>query len=216
MDPLFQHTGYGGEMNFLAHTLLAFDEPELLVGQFCGDFVRGRDLTRFPLRIAQGIRLHRHVDVFTDSHEAVVSARASFATRRRFAGIIMDVWFDHCLARDWQRFNGLSLDSHAHIVSTVLADHDATLPVSARRFAGYLQREAVFQSYRSPAAVVDTLSRLAKRSRAMQPLAMRLQDLSDHQAEMDAAFEALWPELQQSALLFAGNGPAASKSAQEH
>lgn len=202
-------------MNFLAHTLLAFDEPELLVGQFCGDFVRGRDLTRFPTRIAQGIRLHRHVDVFTDRHAAVIAARAGFGERRRFAGIILDVWFDHCLARDWSRFSGLSLDTHAHRVSTVLADHSSMLPASAQRFAGFLQREALFQAYLSPQAVVDTLARLAMRSSAMQPLALGMRDLIDHQAGMDHAFEVLWPELQQSASQFAAIESQPSMTAQE-
>jgi len=189
-------------MNFLAHTLLAFDEPELMVGQFCGDFIRGSDLKRFPKRMAEGIRLHRHVDAFTDSHPAIEACKADFGKRRRFAGIILDVWFDHCLARSWQNYSPLTLHDHAQNVSQILSENQVWLPKPASDLAHILQREAVFESYVSPESVGRTLKRIARRSPRMQPLAGGLQDILDRQPQIDDAFRALWPDLQGSAERF--------------
>jgi len=63
-------------MNFLAHSLMGFDDDALIAGQFCGDFVRGRDLSQFPEAVERGIRMHRFLDIYTDGFPALQSARA--------------------------------------------------------------------------------------------------------------------------------------------
>lgn len=92
-------------MNYLAHLHLGGQRPEELLGSLYGDFVKGRLQGQFRPDIESGIQLHRSIDVFTDHHPLVDQALARFShTRRRYAGIVLDVFFDHCLARDWSRY----------------------------------------------------------------------------------------------------------------
>ena len=86
-------------MNYLAHLHLGGPAPQQLLGSLYGDFVKGSLEGRFPPALEAAIRLHRHIDSYTDRHPLVLAALARFPReRRRFAGIVLDVFFDHCLA----------------------------------------------------------------------------------------------------------------------
>lgn len=92
-------------MNYLAHLHLGGDAPPQLLGSLYGDFVKGPLAGRWPTEIEAAIRLHRRIDAFTDSHPLQARARARFpAARRRTAGMLLDLFFDHCLARDWVEY----------------------------------------------------------------------------------------------------------------
>jgi len=89
-------------MNYLAHLHLGGQRPGQLLGSLYGDFVKGRLQGQFAPEVEAAIQLHRRIDVFTDRHPLVDVALGRFSdTRRRYAGIVLDVFFDHCLARDW-------------------------------------------------------------------------------------------------------------------
>ncbi len=93
-------------MNHLAHALLAGDDEWLLLCGMLGDFVHGQPVPQlFPSRVIAGIRLHGAIDVYTDAHPEVLAAKAQLPPPyRRYAGILLDMWFDHCLARDFGRW----------------------------------------------------------------------------------------------------------------
>lgn len=92
-------------MNYLAHLHLGGDQPSQLLGSLYGDFVKGPLEGRFAPALEAAIRLHRRIDSHTDSHPQVLAALARFPkTRRRYAGIVLDVFFDHCLAREWSTY----------------------------------------------------------------------------------------------------------------
>jgi acyl carrier protein phosphodiesterase len=102
---------HGAPVNHLAHTLLAGDDEALQLGGMLGDFVHGTpDPARFAPRVIDGIRLHRAIDVYTDAHAEVLAAKAQLPPPyRRYAGILLDMWFDRCLARDFSRWSGRPL-----------------------------------------------------------------------------------------------------------
>ena len=183
-------------MNFLAHSALAFGDPALLAGQFAGDFVRGRDLSAFPTRVARGIRLHRRVDAFTDAHPAVVAARRAFEPDlRRHAGIVVDVVFDHLLARAWSAPGGRSLVAHAEWVDAALAAHEHALPPALGRFRAFIAREGVLAGNVDADEIGRTFLRLSRRSPAMAPLALAADRVDALAARLGEPFEALWPAL---------------------
>lgn len=92
-------------MNYLAHLHLGGPQPAQLLGSLYGDFVKGRLQGQWPDEIERAIQLHRRIDAFTDSHPLVHAAKRRFPLeRRRFAGVLLDVFFDHCLARDWNDY----------------------------------------------------------------------------------------------------------------
>jgi acyl carrier protein phosphodiesterase len=109
-------------MNYLAHLHLGGQRPGQLLGSLYGDFVKGRLQGQFVPDVEAGIRLHRSIDIYTDSHPLVGAALSRFSlTRRRYAGIVLDVFFDHCLARDWAQYADRPLELFTRDVYRVLA-----------------------------------------------------------------------------------------------
>ena len=187
-------------MNFLAHSLLAFGNDEVLVGQFAGDFVRGSDLSAHSRSVANGIRLHRHVDAFTDRSPGMRPLRARFPQYlRRFAGIAIDVAADYHLARNWhQHATGLSpstLTEHAKSVDKVLTHYRTVLPPGLTRLADAMREQRLLERWATRDGVEQTLQRLSRRAPVFAPLsecAAVLWSIDDEVAEFVAV---LWPEL---------------------
>src|SRR5690606_11754015 len=104
-----------GAVNHLAHALLAGDNEALQLGGLMGDFVRGPAASvALPAPVITGIRMHRAIDVYTDSHPQVLAAKALLpAPYRRYAGILLDMWFDRCLARDFSHWSGQSVEQYS-------------------------------------------------------------------------------------------------------
>lgn len=183
-------------MNYLAHLHLGGPAPHQLLGSLYGDFVKGPLDGRWPQGIEAGIRLHRRIDLFTDTHPLVRDARALFpAARRRVSGILLDLFFDHCLARDWADYAEVPLPTFTGQVYRVLADQ-AALPGALARIAPRMAEQDWLGSYRdfdTLAAVVGGMSRRLSRPELLaggfDELAERYQPLSDH-------FRRFYPELQ--------------------
>lgn len=184
-------------MNYLAHTWLARHSDEAILGGLLGDFVHGHvALLDWPDAVRAEIALHRRIDRFTDTHPAVTAVRAQFGDLRRYAGIVLDVYFDHLLARNWQRWSDKPLSDFSARVYCVLHAHRDALPARLRRIArpmakedwlaGYRQRERVDGVVRG---ISTRLSRNGDALRACLPL------LRMREAEADAAFETFFPQL---------------------
>lgn len=94
-------------MNYIAHIHIGIHTQTSLLGNFLGDFIKGSQLQHLPFEIEQGIRLHRSIDVFTDSHPLVIELRRYFPRDiRRMAGVIIDIYFDYLLMQTWKRYSG--------------------------------------------------------------------------------------------------------------
>ena len=190
-------------MNFLAHSLFGYSDDALITGQFCGDFVRGSDLSHLPRGIEVGIRLHRRMDAFTDAHEALKPAKVSLgAGRRRVSGIIVDVMFDHWLAVNWSDFSDLGIDQHVEAVHQAVRKHDEYIPAELARFMRFLHNEKVLESNGELAAIALTLGRLSSRSPRFADLAMSVEELALLARILDAPFRRFYPELDAAAAEF--------------
>lgn len=183
-------------MNFLAHTLFAQGDAERIAGQFCGDFVRGSDLSAYPEGIQQGIHRHRRIDAYTDKHPAVRACLDVFKPPvRRFAGIITDVVFDHYLARDWANYSAIPIDQHVEAVHSALNEMRPQLPPDLQRFADFLQRENILLGNLEYAGVELTLQRLSRRSPKFAPMAQGAAVAAVNETEILDAFNAFFPDL---------------------
>ena len=183
-------------MNVLAHALLAAPHPEVMLGSLIGDFVRGRINRALPPNVYAGIALHRAVDAYTDSHEEVAAARRLFAPPfRRYAGILLDVWFDHLLARQWARFGEDDLDDFSDRVRALLDVHAALVPERMRAFAAYLGANDLPAAYRHTAMIGHVLHGMSHRLSRANPLADALPVLVALHAPLQERFEAFFPDL---------------------
>lgn len=183
-------------MNYLAHALLAGDDPDLEVGGILGDFVRGRPDPALPPRLRAGIVLHRSVDSYTDRHAQVRAARARFDPPwRRYAGILLDVWFDHCLARDFASWSTLPLDEFSLRLRRRLQAREPWLPPALRRFAAYMQAHDLPAGYADADQVEQALAGIGRRLKRPNPLAQALPVLRDKDALLQQHFAAFFPDL---------------------
>lgn len=183
-------------MNYLAHVLLAGPDPHWQIGGYLGDHVRGRRWMAYPPGMARGILLHRKIDVFTDSHPAFSAARSRLEPRfRRFAGVLLDMFFDHFLARDFEALTGRNLSLFAGVTYTNLRAHWHLLPDSLQRFARYQEQHNLLTAYAAPDSLQMVLEALSRRIRRDNPLAEGMSQLNAHRAGFEADFIELMAAL---------------------
>lgn len=183
-------------MNYLAHLYLADCAGSSLIGNLMGDFVRGRLDGRFAARIEHGIRLHRRVDSFTDRHPAVRRSRHRLpAAWRRHAGIMVDVFYDHFLAREWEAYHPESLEAFAARVYAALDSQRDELDQGLQRAAPHLRANNVLVAYRHLAGVERALVSVSRRLSHPNPLGHAAQALADDDGGLRDDFHELLPDL---------------------
>lgn len=188
-------------MNHLAHALLAGDDDAMRLGGMLGDFVHGTpDPALFPPRVIEGIRLHRAIDVFTDAHEEVAAARRLLPSPyRRYGGILLDIWFDHLLARDFVRWSAQPLPAYSDELRALLHRHDALLPDGFKRFLAYMDAHDLPAGYADRAQIGRALLGVSARLSRANPVGEALPLLVELDAPLRVHFEAFFPQLQEFA-----------------
>jgi acyl carrier protein phosphodiesterase len=186
-------------MNYLAHAFLARTSPELLIGGLLGDFVKGTLGDRYTPTIRAGILLHRAIDRYTDAHPTVRSSCALVSpARRRFAGILVDVFYDHFLALHWLRYVDLPLETFTQQVYATLAPHTASYPERLQRILPHMAANDWLASYAEVESVDAALHGIARRfqryPRAVV-LADSVQELHLNYAALEQQFLDFFPEL---------------------
>lgn len=159
-------------MNFLAHALLAGDAPALIVGGVVGDWIKGSLPGSLPGDLAKGVALHRAIDSHAESHPAFRQSRSRVsADRRRYAGVLVDVFYDHLLARNWAALHRQPLDEYCATVYRLIKDRLNDLPVSAHPGLALMAKEDWLSSYAQIEGITDVLARMSRRARQPNPLA---------------------------------------------
>lgn len=197
-------------MNHLAHALLAGADDELRLGGMLGDFVRGTPDPALQAGVRAGIALHRAIDGYTDRHAHVLAARGLFPPPyRRYAGIALDMWFDHCLARDFARWSAEPIGLYSESLRALLQRQQALLPASAQRFARYMEANDLPAAYADPQVLGRALAGIGQRLRRDNPLDRMLPVLQALDAPLQRHFEAFFPQLRDFAARWTG-GPASA------
>lgn len=182
-------------MNYLAHFHLSFGDNDLVIGALLGDFVKGPLTGQYPPGIERGIRLHRKIDAFTDSHPELRETLAWFDPRfRRYGGIMLDIACDHFLSRHWERFDSLTLDEFSQRVYHILEQHPE-LPPAARFQAGRLIQYDVLNGFSDWRTVEAALHRVSARLRRDNPLPEAANVLERHYSALEEVFLAFYPQL---------------------
>lgn len=184
-------------MNFLAHAFLAGDAPADRLGGIIGDFVKGVLPGALPPDLAEGVRLHRRIDVFADGHEAFRrSCQRISPARRRVAGIVVDMAYDHFLARHWARYSTEPLFSYTAEVYVLMARHHDWLPPRLAAMFPSMRADDWLAAYAEMAVVQRALDRMALRMRRPELLAGSGAELQHHYAALEADFHAFLPDAQ--------------------
>ncbi len=187
-------------MNYLAHLHLGGQRPGQLLGSLYGDFVKGRLQGQFDPEVEASIALHRRIDVFTDRHPLVDIALGRFTeTRRRYAGIVLDVFFDHCLARDWPLYADRPLEQFTADVYQVLS-RERQLPERLAKIAPHMVANDWLGSYREFEVLEQVLRGISRRLTRPEELAGAMAELRRLYEPLSEDFSLFYPQLQDFAV----------------
>jgi acyl carrier protein phosphodiesterase len=182
-------------MNYLAHLFLAGETAESLIGNLAGDFVKGPLGDRFPPAIAEGIRHHRRVDAFTDGHPSVAAFRRVLVPEHgHYARVISDMFFDHFLAVDFERWAGESLPSFLYRTYALIDQHVDELPGRLAFVYPRMRDGEWLQSYATRDGIHIALKNLSFRLSRRPHLETATRHLVDSRAELQRRFDAFFPD----------------------
>ena len=183
-------------MNFLAHIYLSFDDPQITLGNFMADSIRGRDYLQFPKRIQKGVLLHRAIDTFTDTHPITRKSSKRLHSRyRHYSMVIVDIYYDHFLARNWDSYSDISLESFTDNFYTLLEENLHLMPETVQQMTPYMITDNWLLSYREVEGIHRVLKGLNRRTGLKSGMDQAVEELEDFYGEFEAEFTAFFDEL---------------------
>lgn len=184
-------------MNYLAHAALAQDTLPSLVGNLLGDFCKGVQLAALEPAVLAGLHNHRAVDRFTDQHPLLLTEKKCFSPqRRRFAGVALDVLFDHYLIKYWQRFYEPSFEQAKAQLYQRLANAEPLMPEMMRFTMQKVRQQDWFASYQEPVKVGFALDRIAQRIRFPNQFTGVIDEIMPRYQQLEQVFLEFYPQLQ--------------------
>jgi len=187
-------------VNYLVHFFLAGDDEELRLGNLLGDFVKGR-VERFEHagvteRIRTGIQMHRAIDAFSDRHPAVHRSKQILAPEYgRLSAVIVDVFYDHVLARRWTEYHPRPLPVYTQDVYRTLCGNLHRMPAGLHPLVDSMTRHDWLRGYASPRGIERALQGMAKRRPVAATIGTAGRLLTDHFDRFSADFDEFLPDL---------------------
>ena len=184
-------------MNYLAHSYLSYQKPDLIIGNFIADSIRGNQFEGLTDGIIEGIRLHRKIDTFTDSHPIYLTSKHRFSKDfDKYSGVLMDIIYDHYLAKNFEQYSALSLQTHANEVYNILKNNHDYLPENAKRFYGYMTERNILFHYSTLNGIETVLTHLSGRIRNRFELQLAIPILEANYQEIEGEFFVFFDDLQ--------------------
>tara|TARA_R110002110_G_C13470513_1_gene720830 strand:+ start:72340 stop:72969 length:630 start_codon:yes stop_codon:yes gene_type:complete len=183
-------------MNFLAHFHLAWPDAGLVAGGLEGDFCKGPLCGKLEAGIERGVKLHRAVDAFTDNHPLVAQLRTELPSPlRRYAGILIDLSFDHYLTIHWSMFSALPLAEFNRQIYSVLQAHERALSPGSQRMVQRLIEHDILGLYHNWDTVPASAARIGQRFSRFNPFLEVDRDLAPMKKRLEEVFLAFYPQL---------------------
>lgn len=184
-------------MNFLAHFHLAWPDEGLVAGGLEGDYYKGPLRGDLPRDIERGVQLHRAIDAYTDGHPLIQQLRRDLPqSLRRYAGILIDLSFDHYLSRHWSTFSDIPLRTFNDQVYRTLSAHKSALSDGSRTMLARMVEFDILGLYVDWEAVPASAARVGQRFKRHNPLQDVDRELSPARHTLEQAFLAFYPELE--------------------
>ncbi len=190
-------------MNFLAHIYLSGDDEFLKIGNFIADSVRGKDYLNYPPRIQQGIILHREIDTYTDAHITWRTSKKILVPRyNHYAAVIIDMYYDHFLAKNWHLFSTIPLQEYAANFYDSLQENFDVLPERVQKFLHIMLEENWLVKYSTIDGLKYILTQMDRRTKNISKMQFATEELQLHYTIFEEHFLSFMNELQQHLLLF--------------
>ncbi|NAY90866.1 DUF479 domain-containing protein [Muricauda sp. JGD-17] len=183
-------------MNFLAHIYLSFDDPQITLGNFFADHIRGNRYKHLPEKIQKGILLHREIDTFTDSHPiAKKSSKRLHKNYSHYSRVIVDIFYDHFLAKNWKDYSQVPLHQFVEDFYALLEKNYEILPLPTKRMMPYMIADNWLLNYANLEGISRVLNGMNRRTKNRVQMNFAIIDLEEHYIEFEMEFVAFFSEL---------------------
>ncbi len=196
-------------MNFLAHIYLSGDSDEVKVGNFIGDYVKGNNYTKYPEEVKKGIILHREIDYFTDRHPVFHRSKRHLQKRYNwYSGVIVDIFYDHFLASEWENFSKHPLPQFVVNMYEALVANYFLLPKEIKAFLPFFIINNWLESYKSVEGITTVLKRMTKRTSLPSETSFAISQLRKKYNVFRDDFYSFFPDI----IKYVESGPGISVS----
>lgn len=183
-------------MNYLAHQYLSGCNKEIRIGNFLGDFMKGKELTDFPRPIQVGITLHRIIDEFTDTHPLVARSKKLLHPRQgKYSSVLLDVYYDYFLAKNWTLYSYSPLEEFAKSVYDDFWELKTYFPKKVVEFLPHMRENDWFSNYKTYWGINKALQSIGRRANYSNTIQNALTDLQELEEELEKDFLIFFPEL---------------------
>ena len=183
-------------MNFLAHIYLSGSNDMVTIGNFIADGIRGKNYKTYPTDIQTGILLHRQIDTFTDAHKTVrISTKRLHKNYSHYSGVIVDILYDHFLAKNWTRYSDVPLDEYIDNFYDSLEDNFEILPSRIQKMMPYMIADNWLLSYASIEGIGKVLDGMNRRTKNRAQMNLAVNELQEFYEEFETEFTAFFDEL---------------------
>jgi len=184
-------------MNYLAHAYLSFNKPDVLAGNMISDYIKGKKQFDYPLPVQNGIRLHRHIDNYTDTHEATRELKSFFRQQYRlYSGAFADVVYDHFLANDQNEIGDeKALNQFARTTYQILDSFTELFPLPFFNMYPFMKEHNWLYNYRYTWAIEKSLAGVAKRAAYISESKIAFEIFNEHYNAMQVCYAAFFPDL---------------------
>jgi acyl carrier protein phosphodiesterase len=183
-------------MNFLAHIYLSFGDDEITIGNFIADSIRGNKYKHLPNRIQKGILLHREIDTYTDAHPIPrVSSKRLHQNYSHYSRVIVDIFYDHFLAKNWKQYSETPLDVFVDKFYDLLEDNITILPDGTKRMIPYMISDNWLLNYAKMEGIGRVLSGMNRRTNNKSKMNFAILDLEENYEAFEVEFTEFFNEL---------------------
>jgi|TARA_B110000971_G_C19991276_1_gene492098 acyl carrier protein phosphodiesterase len=183
-------------LNFLAHLYLSQNNTNILIGNFIADHIRGNKYESFSKEIKQGIFLHRAIDTFTDAHKIVrKSKRRLHARYRHYDGVIIDIFYDYFLAKNWASYSEIPLAVYTDAIYHLFDEIKLDLPLKSQQFIKYMIEYNILFNYQYKDGIEKVLNGMNNRTKGKSQMNLAIEDLKILEKEFEEDFTLFFKDL---------------------
>lgn len=183
-------------MNYLAHIYLSGDNDLVTIGNFIADSIKGKKYKDYEKDIQLGILLHRNIDTFTDAHKTVrQSTKRLHKNYSHYSGVIVDILYDHFLAKNWSKYCETPLEDYVNSFYNVLELHYDILPLKIKKMMPYMIANNWLFNYGSIDGIAKVLEGMNRRTQYRSGMDKAVNELEAFYSDFENEFTSFFEEL---------------------
>jgi len=184
-------------MNYLAHIYLSGENEQVILGNFIGDWIKGSDFKKYPTDIQKGMLLHRTIDSFTDNHPVVRTSKNRLIVEyHKYAGIIIDIFYDHFLAKNWLLYSAIPLSEFSEQVNKILLTQMHFLPQNMQDFVPAFMNNRWLELYATIPGIEHVLQSMVRNTTLPDKTSYAIENLVKFYKTYSMEFNTYFPELE--------------------